>query len=208
MARRPARVGLTGGIASGKSTVAARLRQHGVPVFDADAAVHALYDPDGPAVAPVMARFGNVGDARGGIDRARLAEVLGADSRGLVDLEAIVHPLVRQAEERFIREAEAEGAPFVVLDIPLLFETGRAQDMDALVVVACAPETQRTRALARPGMTPEKLDLVLARQWPLAGKAARADHVINADQPLDRMLQQVDDLAEELARRFAAEGRS
>jgi len=168
-------IGLTGSIGMGKTTTADLFRQAGLPVFDADATVHALYQ--GPLAADIETAF--PGTTTGGrVDRARLAERLSGDGDGFRRLEAIVHPAVRRAEADFLARSRAAGAPAVVLDIPLLFETGRQGDVDKTVVVSAPAEVQRTRVLSRPGMTEEKFQALLARQMPDAEKRARADFVI------------------------------
>lgn len=172
-------LGLTGSIAMGKSRTAAMFKAYGVPVFDADAAVHALFAPGGAAVAPVLAAFGPVlTPVVGGIDRGRLGRLVLGDQEALRRLERIVHPLVRKAEGDFLRRACAAGQPLVVLDIPLLYETGGERRMDAVVVVSAGAMLQTQRALRRPGMTPAKLAQIRARQMPDAEKRRRADFVI------------------------------
>lgn len=168
-------IGLTGSIGMGKTTTADLFRQAGLPVFDADATVHALYD--GPLAAEIEAAF--PGTTKGGrVDRARLARRLSGDAAAFRRLEAIVHPAVRRAEAEFLERARAGGAAAAVLDIPLLLETGRQGDVDKLVVVSAPAEVQRARVLARPGMTVEKFEALLARQMPDAEKRARADVVV------------------------------
>ncbi|PIO98926.1 dephospho-CoA kinase [Pleomorphomonas carboxyditropha] len=168
-------IGLTGSIGMGKTTTADLFRQAGLPVFDADATVHALYD--GPLAADIEAAFpGTTREDR--VDRAKLANRLSADSEAFGRLEAIVHPAVRRAEADFLQKARAAGAPAVVLDIPLLLETGRDGDVDKVVVVSAPADVQRSRVLARPGMTAEKFEALLARQMPDADKRARADFVV------------------------------
>ena len=168
-------IGLTGSIGMGKTTTADLFRQAGLPVFDADATVHALYQ--GPLVPDIEAAFpGTTTGER--VDRARLAERLSGDGDAFRRLEAIVHPAVRRAEADFLARSRAAGAPAVVLDIPLLFETGRQGDVDKTVVVSAPAEVQRARVLSRPGMTEEKFEALLARQMPDAEKRARADFVI------------------------------
>lgn len=175
-------IGLTGSVAMGKSTTAAMLRRLGLPVFDADAAVHRLTAPGGVAVARVAARFPGCLDAAGGVDRARLrARVLGRPA-DLADLEAILHPLVAAGQARFLAACRRRRLPFAVLDIPLLLETRGRKGCDR-VWVASAPATiQRQRVLARPGMTPERLKEILARQMPDAEKRRRADLVVPTGQ--------------------------
>lgn len=176
-------VGLTGSIGMGKTETAKLFARAGCPVYDADAAVHALYDAGGAAVAAVEAAFPGV-SCDGRIDRGRLgARVLG-NPPALRRLEAIIHPLVAEAQLAFLEQAAAAGAPLVVLDIPLLFETGGEARVDAVVVVSAPAEVQRARVLARPGMTEAKLDAILSKQLPDAQKRARADFVIETDKGL------------------------
>ncbi len=168
-------IGLTGSIGMGKTTTADLFRKAGLPVFDADAIVHALYD--GPLAAEIEVAFPGT-TAAGRVDRARLAERLAGDAGAFRRLEAIVHPAVRRAEADFLRQARTAGAPAAVLDIPLLFETGRHREVDKVVVVSAPAEIQRARVLARPGMSEEKFAALLARQMPDAEKRARADFVV------------------------------
>ena len=174
-------LGLTGGIGQGKSTVARFLTRAGVPVHDADSAVHALYAPRGPAVAPVAAVFSTVVlTPDGGIDRAALGKAVLGRPDALARLEQIVHPLVAAERASWLETQAGAGTPLVALDIPLLFETGAdapdAAVVDAVAVVTCRdPATQRARVLARPGMTLEKFESILSRQTPDAEKVARAD---------------------------------
>ena len=169
-------IGLTGSIGMGKSTTAALFAEEGIPVNDADQVVHDLYR--GEAVAPIAARFPDA-VVDGAVDRKKLSENLAKNPAHFKVLEAIVHPLVRAREKRFLDEARAGGAAMVVLDIPLLFETGGADRVDRIVVVSCDPDIQRRRVLERPGMTAEKFEMILARQLPDAEKRARADFVID-----------------------------
>ena len=176
------RLGLTGSIGMGKSTVARMFAEEGVPVFDADAVVHLLQGPEGALVAEIEAAFpGTTG--RKGVDRGALAERVLAEPEALHRLEALVHPAVARAREEFL--AANADAPVVVLDIPLLFEKGLEGSVDKVAVVSADPEVQRARTLARPGMTPEKYLRILARQLPDADKRARADFVIPTDCSLD-----------------------
>lgn len=170
-------LGLTGSIGMGKSTAAAMFRQLGVPVHDADAAVHALMVRGGAAVAAIEAAFPGVTGPRGAVDRSALAARVFGDDAALKRLEAIVHPLARTAQRRFLRRWAR--ARVVVLDIPLLFETGGDARCDAVVVVTAPARVQRARVLARPGMTPARLAAILARQMPDAEKRGRADFVVN-----------------------------
>lgn len=175
-------LGLTGSIGMGKSTVAAMFAAEGVPVFDADAAVHRLQGPGGALVAAIEAAFpGTTGP--GGVDRPALAAAVLGDDAAMKRLEAIVHPAV--AAERAAFLAAHADAPLVVFDIPLLFETGGDKAVDRVAVVSAAPEVQRARTLARPGMTAAKFYAILARQLPDAEKRARADVVIATDVPLE-----------------------
>lgn len=169
-------IGLTGSIGMGKSTAAARFRADGIGVLDADAVVHELYR--GAAVPLVEAAFpGTTRD--GGIDRVRLLAAITATADGFARLEAIVHPLVRQAEREFLRSEHARGAELVVLEIPLLFETGADRLVDATIVVSAPAALQRQRVLARPGMTDAKLAEISSRQMADAAKRARADYVVD-----------------------------
>jgi dephospho-CoA kinase len=168
-------LGLTGGIAMGKSRAAAMFRAHGVPVFDADAEVHALMAPGGAATAPVAAAFPGCLGPDGGVELGR--RVLG-DPPALRRLEAIVHPLVHAAEGRFLRRACRAGAPLVVLDVPLLLETGGEARVDGVAVVSAGPLLQAERALRRPGMTPGKLAQIRSKQVPDPERRKRADFLI------------------------------
>ncbi|HSI39692.1 MAG TPA: dephospho-CoA kinase [Xanthobacteraceae bacterium] len=170
------RLGLTGSIGMGKSTTAALFRECGVPVHDADAAVHALYAAEG--VAPVEAAFPGV-TVNGRIDRAALGRHVLNDAPALKRLEAIVHPLVRAREAAFLAEAQASGAKLAVLDIPLLYETGAERRVDAVLVVTAPDAVQRARVLARPGMTEAMFAAILAKQLPDDEKRRRADYVID-----------------------------
>ncbi|RXF70303.1 dephospho-CoA kinase [Hansschlegelia zhihuaiae] len=170
-------IGLTGSIGMGKSTTARLFAEEGAPVHDADATVHRLYA--GEAAPLIEAAFpGTTRD--GAVDRKELGTRVLGDRAALEKLEAIVHPLVRKAEAEFLARARAEGATAVVLDIPLLFETGRDGEMDAVVVVSAGEDEQRRRVMERPGMTEEAFRGILARQTPDAEKRARADVVIDA----------------------------
>jgi len=186
-------LGLTGSIGMGKSTTSAMFQAEGVPVYDSDAAVHALYATGGAAVAPVEAAFPGV-VVDGAIDRARLSAAVVGNSEALARLETIVHPLVGAHRIGFFEKAEAEGRDIVVLDIPLLYETGGEKKVDKVVVVSAPADVQRQRVLARPDMTPEKFEAILARQTPDAEKRARADFVIDTGQGLDLARRQVRDL--------------
>jgi len=174
-------LGLTGSIGMGKSTVAQMFRDLGVPVFDADATVHALQGPNGALLPAIEAAFpGTTGPA--GVDRPALRERIFADPTARKRLEAIVHPAVGAERQRFL---DVHGtAPLVVLDVPLLFETGGDSRCDSVAVVSAAPEVQRARVLARPGMTESAFAAILATQMPDAEKRMRARHVIHTDTTL------------------------
>ncbi|HEY8615339.1 dephospho-CoA kinase [Phenylobacterium sp.] len=183
-------IGLTGSIGMGKSTTAAMFREAGIPVYDADAAVHDLYDVGGAAVGPVGEAFpGVVKDGR--VDREELRQRVLGQPDELKRLNAIVHPLVGKDRVGFFDQAKAAGADMVVLDIPLLFETGGHANMDAVVVVSAPAEMQRERVLARPGMTPERLDAILAQQMADAEKRARAHFVVDTSRGLEVAREQV-----------------
>jgi dephospho-CoA kinase len=183
-------IGLTGSIGMGKSTTAAMFREAGVPVYDADAAVHDLYDEGGAAVGPVGEAFPGV-VVEGRVDRERLRQRVLGQPDELKRLNAIVHPLVGQDRVGFFKAAEASGADWVVLDVPLLFETGGHANVDAIVVVSAPPEMQRERVLARPGMSPDRLDAILAQQLADAEKRARAHYVVETGHGLEHARRQV-----------------
>jgi dephospho-CoA kinase len=184
-------IGLTGSIGMGKSTTARMFADHGIPIHDADAAVHALYD--GPAVESVGAAFpGVVVDGR--IDRQKLGAQVLEQPEALRKLEDIVHPLVRAMEADFLNGARESGQTFAVLEIPLLFETGADERCDATVVVTAPQEIQRARVLQRPGMTDERLQAILAKQMPDAEKRARADFLVETHLGLDHARMQVGDI--------------
>jgi dephospho-CoA kinase len=170
-------IGLTGGIGMGKSTATNTLRRLGVPVFDADAAVHRLQARGGRAVAPIAAAFpGSVRD--GAVDREALRRAAIGNPMALKRLEAIVWPLVRDAERRFLARARRAGKRLVVLDVPLLFENGGERRVDQVIVVSAPAAVQRARVLRRPGMTAERFAAIHARQMPDAEKRKRADHIV------------------------------
>ncbi|MCW0047002.1 dephospho-CoA kinase [Brevundimonas sp. BT-123] len=177
-------LGLTGSIGMGKSTTTAMFADLGAVVWSADEAVHRLYAPGGAAVGPVGEAFPGV-VVDGAVDRTRLAEALGKDDTAFRLLEAIVHPLVAQGRAADLEAARTAGVKLAVLDIPLLFETGGDRAVDAVVVVTADPAIQAERVLARPGMTRERFDAILARQMPDAEKRARADFVIDTGRGLE-----------------------
>lgn len=190
-------VGLTGSIGMGKTETARMFARLGYPVFDADAAVHRLYEAGGAAVPLIESAFpGAVSDGK--VDRARLSHLVAGDPGALALLESIVHPLVRRDQEAFLDAARQGDHALAVLDIPLLFETGRDRDVDAVVVVSAPEPVQKDRVLARPGMTPETFAAILARQTPDSEKRRRADFVVDSSQGLDAAFEQVRAIAEQL----------
>lgn len=175
-------LGLTGSIGMGKSTTAKLFEEAGVPVYDADATVHKIYE--GEAVPAIEAAFpGTVVNGR--VDRALLSAKVVHDAAAMKRLEQIVHPMLRSHHQTFLDDAESSGAAVAVVDVPLLFETGGEKRVDAVVVVTTSPIVQRERILARENMTPEKLDAILARQMPDAEKRKRADFVVDTSHGLD-----------------------
>ena len=186
-------LGLTGSIGMGKSTTARLFADEGAVVWNADEAVHRLYAPGGAAVGPVGEAFPGV-VVDGAVDRTRLAEALGRDETAFRRLEAIVHPLVAQGRLEELEAARLGGVRLAVLDIPLLFEGGGAAGFDAVVVVTADAETQAERVLARPGMTRERFEAILARQTPDAEKRRLADFIVHTDHGLDAARDQVRDI--------------
>jgi dephospho-CoA kinase len=190
-------LGLTGSLGMGKSTTARLFAEEGVPLHDADAAVHRLYE--GEATPLIEAAF--PGTTSGGrVDRDKLAKKVLGDSAAIKRLETIIHPLVGRAEARFLDEAARKDAAVVVLDIPLLFETGADRRCDAVVVVSAPADVQRARAFERPGMTEEKFQAILAKQMPDAEKRARADFVVDTSKGLDAARVQVREILGRIAR--------
>lgn len=181
-------LGLTGSIGMGKSTTAAMFQAEGIPVNDADAVVHQLYSAE--AVAPIETAFPGT-TTEGKVDRVKLAAHLAAHPADFKKLESIVHPLVRDKEMQFRQKADDEGHDIVLLDIPLLFETGGEGRVDAIVVVTCAADIQRARVLARPGMTVEKFEMILSRQMPDSEKRQRADYIVDTGEGLEPARAQV-----------------
>jgi dephospho-CoA kinase len=191
-------IGLTGGIGMGKSAAAEHFARRGVPVFNADACVHRLYE--GEAVTAIEAAFPGV--TRGGrVDRKLLAERVTGQPERLGQLEKIVHPMVVKAEIDFLREQESKGAKLAVLEIPLLFETGAEKRVDVTIVLSAPSEVQRERVLARPGMTTDKLEHLLARQLSDAARRTRADYVVDSGTTLADMRIEIDKLIESLQTR-------
>src|SRR3954451_8730906 len=190
-------LGLTGSIGMGKSTTAKLFAEAGVPVYDADATVHMLYE--GEAVPAIEAAFpGTTVDGK--VDRARLSAQVVHDPAAMKRLERIVHPMLRAYHQKFLDDAERAGAPVAVVDVPLLFETGGEKRVDAVVVVTAAPEIQRERILARDNMTAEKLDAILARQMPDAEKRQRADFVVDTSHGLEPVRHRIRDILTEAAK--------
>ncbi len=188
---------LTGSLGMGKSTAAKFFAEAGVPVHDSDAVVHALYE--GEAVAAIAAAF--PGTTSGGkVDRSKLAAKVIDDKAALARLEAIVHPLVAKARDKFLADAHARGAPVVVLDIPLLFEIGGEGSCDAVVVVSAPADMQRARAFERPGMTDEKFATLLAKQVPDEEKRRRADFIVDSSRGFDYARAQVCDILMAIAK--------
>ncbi|WP_298258355.1 dephospho-CoA kinase [Bradyrhizobium sp.] len=190
-------LGLTGSIGMGKSTTANLFAEAGVPVYDADAAVHRLYE--GEAVAAIEAAFPGT-TANGKVDRNRLSARVVHDSAAMRRLEEIVHPMLGASRHRFLQDAEQSGAPVAVVDVPLLFETGGEKRVDAVVVVTTSAELQRERILTRPNMTEEKLDAILARQMPDAEKRKRAHFVVDTSHGLDPVRLRIRDILAEAAK--------
>ncbi len=189
-------IGLTGSIGMGKTTTAKLFAAEGIPVLDSDAVVHDLYSAD--AVPMIEAAFPGT-TISGRVDRLELGNILRENPANFSKLEAIVHPLVRERQEAFLRKAREENQNFAVLDIPLLFETGAETRVDKIVVVSCAPEIQRQRVLSRPGMTEEKFEMILARQMPDAKKRRRADFIIDSGNGVEAARDQVREILQRLS---------
>jgi dephospho-CoA kinase len=190
-------LGLTGSIGMGKSTTATLFAEAGVPVYDADAAVHRLYESE--AVPAIEAAFPGT-TANGKVDRNRLSARVVHDSAAMKRLEEIVHPMLGASRQKFLQDAENSGAAVAVVDVPLLFETGGEQRVDAVVVVTTSPELQRERILARPNMTEAKLQAILARQMPDAEKRRRAHFVVDTSHGLDPVRMRIRDILTEAAK--------
>ncbi|MBV9460606.1 MAG: dephospho-CoA kinase [Bradyrhizobium sp.] len=190
-------LGLTGSIGMGKSTTAKLFAEAGVPVYDADAAVHQLYQ--GEAAPLIEAAFPGT-TAGGKVDRAKLSERVVHDPAAIRQLESIVHPMLGASRQKFFEDAEAAGAPVAVVDVPLLFETGGEKRVDAVVVVTTSPELQRERVLARGTMDEEKFNSILARQMPDAEKRKRADFVVDTSHGLDPVRARIRDILVEAAK--------
>jgi dephospho-CoA kinase len=190
-------LGLTGSIGMGKSTTAKLFTEAGVPVYDADATVHRIYE--GEAAPAIEAAFPGT-TVNGRVDRARLSERVMHDPAAIRRLEQIVHPMLRSHHQKFLEEAEKSGAPVAVMDVPLLYETGGETRVDAVVVVTTSPEVQRERILARENMTGEKLDAILARQLPDAEKRKRADFVVDTSHGLDPVRSRIRDILDQVVK--------
>jgi dephospho-CoA kinase len=190
-------LGLTGSIGMGKSTTAKLFAEAGVPVYDADATVHMIYE--GEAAPAIEAAFpGTTVDGK--VDRARLSAQVVHDAAAMRRLERVVHPMLRAYHRKFLEDAERSGAPVAVMDVPLLFETGGEKRVDAVVVVTTDPDTQRQRILARDNMTDEKLDAILARQLPDSEKRKRADFLVDTSHGLDPVRTQIREILDQAAK--------
>jgi dephospho-CoA kinase len=190
-------LGLTGSIGMGKSTTAKLFAEAGVPVYDADATVHKIYE--GEAAPAIEAAFpGTTVDGK--VDRERLSSKVVHNPAAMKQLEQIVHPMLRAYHQAFLNSAERSGAPVAVIDVPLLFETGGEKRVDAVVVVSTSPEVQRERILARDNMTSEKLDAILARQLPDAEKRKRADFVVDTSHGLEPVRERIKEILAEAAK--------
>ena len=198
--RLPMMIGLTGSIGMGKTETAKMFAKLGVPVYDADAAVHRLYEKGGAAV-PVIAEAFPDSVVDGRVDRTVLTKYVTAHKDAFKKLEQLVHPLVAREQLAFLQDAKAKGAEMVVLDIPLLFEAGGHARVDAIVVVSAPAHIQRARVLARPGMTEDKLDHILSRQMSDAEKRAKAHFVVETDKGLDHAFEQVKSIVAALRRK-------
>jgi dephospho-CoA kinase len=190
-------LGLTGSIGMGKSTTAKLFAEAGVPVYDADAMVHKLYE--GEAAPAIEAAFPGT-TADGKVDRQKLSARVVRDPAAMKQLEQIVHPMLGASRQKFFQDAEQSGAAVAVVDVPLLFETGGEKRVDAVVVVTTSPENQRERMLTRDNMTPEKFDAILARQLPDAEKRQRADFVVDTSHGLDPVRARIRDILNEAAK--------
>jgi dephospho-CoA kinase len=190
-------LGLTGSIGMGKSTTAKLFAEAGVPVYDADATVHTLYE--GEAAPAIEAAFPGT-TANGKVDRNKLSALVVHDPVAMKRLEGIVHPMLGASRQKFLRDAEQSGAPVAVVDVPLLYETGGEKRVDAVVVVTTTPEIQHQRILARDNMSGEKLDAILARQLPDAEKRKRADFVVDTSHGLDPVRARIRDILVEVAK--------
>ena len=190
-------LGLTGSIGMGKSTTAKLFAEAGVPVYDADATVHMIYE--GEAAPAIEAAFPGT-TAAGKVDRTKLSAQVVHDAAAMKRLEQIVHPMLRAYHQKFLDDAEHSGAPVAVVGVPLLYETGGEKRVDAVVVVTTSPEIQRERILSRDNMTSEKLDAILARQLPDAEKRKRADFIVDTSHGLDPVRDRIRDILDQAAK--------
>ena len=190
-------LGLTGSIGMGKSTTAKLFAEAGVPVYDADATVHQVYEGE---AAPAMEAAFPGSTVNGKVDRQKLSAMVVNNSEAMTRLEKVVHPMLRSHQQKFLSDAERSGAPVAVLDIPLLFETGGENRVDAIVVVTTSPEIQRARILARENMTPDKLEAILVRQMPDAEKRQRADFIVDTSSGLEPVRQRIGEILAEVVR--------
>lgn len=197
------KLALTGSIGMGKSATAAMFAARGIPVYDADAAVHRVYASGGEAVAPLEAEFPGVTNAEGGIDRPKLRQRVIDNPSAMKRLEEIVHPIIGGQQIAFLQKAMADGKDIVVLDIPLLFETGGDKRVDAILVVSAPPDVQRARVLARGQMTEAEFEAIVARQVPDSVKRSRADFIIDTSLGFAAAEARVDEILAELRRRIA-----
>jgi len=193
------RLGLTGSIGMGKSTIAKMFADEGVPVWDADETVHRLYAHSEPLKTALSVAFGDV-LTDGAVDRAKLSALLKADPGKFAQLNAIVHPATVADRAAFMARSEVQNVPLTLYDIPLLFETDAGRTLDKVLVVSAPAQVQAARVLARPGMTPEKFAEILSRQTPDAEKRRRADFIIDTSQSLEACRQQVRDIIQKLSR--------
>jgi dephospho-CoA kinase len=196
---RVKRVALTGGIATGKSHVRARLEILGIPTIDADTLAREAVAPGTPGIGDVVRRFGgDICQPNGVLNRKKLGAIIFEDPAARRDLERIIHPYVREASERWFASLDVKRYPFAVADIPLLFETGREQEFDAVIVTACEPATQLDRLMKRDGLTREEAAHRIAAQWPLDRKLARADYIVRTDGTVEETNRQVESLVSQL----------
>lgn len=179
------KVGLTGSIGMGKSTIGSMFKDLGIGIWSADDCVHILYKKNGHANILIQKEFGEIIDENGDIDRKQLSAIVIDDKAALKKLENIVHPLVKQNREQFIENSKNNNAPYIILDIPLLFETNSQNEFDKIIVVDCDFETQKQRVLARPNMNLEKFEAIISKQMPNSKKSALADFVIDTSQSLE-----------------------
>ena len=198
------KLALTGSIGMGKSATAAMFAARGIPVYDADAAVHRVYAPGGAAVAPLEAEFPGITNAEGGIDRTKLRQRVIDNPAAMKRLEEIVHPIVGGTQLAFLQKAIEDGQDIVVLDIPLLFETGGDKRADAILVVSAPPDVQRARVIARGQMTEAEFEAILARQVPDSVKRSRADFIIDTSQGFAAAEARVDEILADLRKRVVA----